>query len=241
MGKKHLNFLKVCLFAAGLLLSAMIGLWLPGIYPDLLVWRRALSCATVISVYLGAAAPLFLTEINHGSNLDSLFTGGAVYYRGIMIYALISLVGILLNQFMTIRFSTAVLIQAIAVFVWLLYAYCACAAGHATSSVALREKKKTEYLDQMREKMQVLKVKAEQLDEEQKSLKEMMRKLCDSVRYLSPSDQQQAVELERQMLLMIEEISMDPVLAGNRNSSEQQLKEKLKQLELLYKQRKNVY
>lgn len=240
MKNNGLSVLRTCLFAAGLILSAFIGLWIPGIYPVFMIGRRVLTCTTVMLIYIAAAVPLFLMEWKNCRNYDPLFTGGAVYYRGFVIYAAVSIFRIYLIQIMAISVAVAVITQLAALFVFVVYVFLACVSGHHTEQVQRREHLKTAGLDQLREKFQMLYTQAEILGEDQEQIKVLVKKLGEDVRYLSPSDRKTAQSLEKEMLALVDGIAADPVFRGNPDCSTEEIMKKLNELDLLCRQRKNI-
>ena len=241
MRNNQLPFFKMCLFLAGLLLSFLIGMWIPGIYPVEIVWRRWLTCTTVILLYLAGTLPVLMMEVRSLKDADPLFLAGAVYFRGFVAYALVSIVRIFLIQWMIIGFASALVSELTALFVFFVYVYLACFTGNHTESVAEYERAKTADLDEIRENLQMLEAKAKLLGEEQKEVCEKIKKLRENVRYLSPSDRETAESLEREMLAQIAEISSDPLFQGNGNSCNDRILQKLNDLDILYRQRKSIY
>lgn len=240
MQNNQLSFFKMCLFLAGLLLSFLIGMWIPGIYQVEIVWRRGLTCTTVILLYLAGTLPFLMMEIRSLKDADPLFLAGAVYFRGFVAYALVSIVRIFLIQWMMIGFTSAVVSELTALFVFAVYAYLACFTGDHTESVAKYERAKTADLDEIREELQMLEAKASLLGEEQKEICERIGKLKENVRYLSPSDRETAESLEREMLARIAEISSDPIFQENGSDCKDRVLQKLSDLDRLYRQRKSI-
>ena len=71
-------------------------------------------------------------------------------------------------------------------------------------------------------------------------LDEAVKKLSDDLRYLSPSSDTAAVELENKMFILLKEIIADPVFSTPGASNSNAVK-KLAEVTLLFRQRKTIY
>lgn len=232
-----MNHEKSYAFRLFLYLFGLIIIILAAIFwtiPSLLLWRSVYFWLLVLSVYLIIFLP-FVIDILPEKSLHFVFTGGIVYYRGAVTYTVIALIlmwldlsGIAGMRFLYIGFLIALL-------VYLVYVYLACIAGTHTEKVIRHNQEKKAVLDEVKFKTESLINIAESNQNEQ--LLNELQKIQEDVRYISPSDDPRALDLEYQILDLIDDLTN----MQNGKDTESGFEDDLKKLKLAVKQRKSIY
>lgn len=202
--------------------------------PFLMAWQSIYFWLLVMSVYLIMFLP-FVIDILSEVSKDFVFTGGIVYYRGALVYTVIAviLMWIDLSGAGSMRFLYIGFL--IALFVYLVYVYLACVAGSHTENVIQHNQEKKAVLDETKFQADSLVNLLESTDDV--SLCGQVEKIRDDIRYLSPSDDPRAADLEYQILDLLEDL----MKAEQNHGSQTQKEEDLKRLKLAVKQRKSIY
>lgn len=222
MRAKLISTARLILFLAGAVILALLVLFL---------FRGAARTATAIafmiyvalSVYAIAVLPLVFTfQVD-----DGMVIGSIIYYRGVWVFAGLSAV-IFVITLLAKRVTPLILVLEIAaIFVLFLYLLVSYRLAANTLKVQKKEQQKKAALDELKAQALLLQQRADLLDNEAASVKERLRKLTDSVRYLSPSDDPKAAPMETKLLDMMATIDLADISPQD-----------LQDMELLYQQRK---
>lgn len=202
--------------------------------PFLMIWQSVYFWLLVLSVYLIMFLP-FVIDILSETSRNFVFTGGIVYYRGAIIYTVIALIlmwldlsGLAGMRFLYIGFLTAL-------FVYLVYVYLACIAGSHTENVIQHNQEKKAVLDEVKFRTNSLVNIVENNQDDH--LQSELQKIQEDIRYISPSDDPRAADLEYQILDLIDDLTS----AQNEKNHENRTEDDLKKLKLAVKQRKSIY
>jgi len=197
-----------------------------------------ISCIVVMIVYILAFLPI-LIEGFFRSNVSAMVIGGVVYYRGMIPYACAS-IAIIVRMYMGLPIRFAILAQCISLAVFLLYFFLSFFTQAHIENVAAAEETKKAGVMLLREEGNQLALAADRLGEKDKDLKESIKKLAGDFRFLSPSDNERAIELEDRMIRLLEELNADRIFANSENRDLTSVREKVGELDYLYKQRKSI-
>ena len=192
------------------------------------------SWISVFVMYLVIATP-FIAPLLHSDKLDALFTGGIIYARGACVYLILSILILFAAITGTFRIGILYLFQLTALFVLILYLYLSLGAASFTSGVQKYEKDKSADLDKVKSEAKMLSTSLSGMDPD---ICTKMGKIAEDIRYISPSDDGRARNLEVQMLDLLDEMNdrrnMEPF-------DKAAFRKYLDQLQALTAQRKNYY
>lgn len=194
------------------------------------------SCVSVSLLYLAVFLPIVFGSFKGG--VATIAASGAVYYKGLTIYGIISIADIVL-AFTLIPLSVAIVIQSVAVFVfvvWLLMAIVT--KDHIESSLRDEEIKKSPVME-LRSRSRKLAAIAAGLDKGS-SIRAGAEKIADDMQYLSPGNTDDAHDIERRMLAVLDSIIMDSYFASEEKGSTDSLESKFRNFDALYRERKNM-
>ena len=96
-------------------------------------------------------------------------------------------------------------------------------------------------LQVLRRKSENLAIKADTLDDAYRTIKEGIAGIKDDIRYLAPSDDPAAFDLEKKIENAIDEISGNDIWIMKENVSGQFIDKQLSDLKILIAQRKKIY
>ncbi len=215
---------RMVLFVLGaLVLGLLIGFGLPA--PLRVFLMIPFLIVIAVMVYVVLLAPLvFGFEMSDGS-----LVGGIIYYRGATIFAVLS--AAVAVWALTTRSVSPFFIILEAAFLVLfgVYVLLSSSAAAHVEQIKHTEAYEKAVLDELKLRAATLRNTVEQLggDDEAHAA---VRKLTESIRFLSPSEKEEARQLETMMIMKLESLDLT-------HDADSQLRE----LELLYRQRKGIY
>ncbi|MDR2095339.1 MAG: hypothetical protein LBP76_07450 [Treponema sp.] len=187
-------------------------------------------------MYLFAFLPFFFSVINI-SNFSAKIPSLAMVWAGIFLYIPASAAVILALKNSIILFNTALIIQAVLVFLFFLDIYFAYFANSHIQAVAVEESGKLQYVTEMKNKALLLVVKAGSLTEAYEQIQGRIKKTAEDIRYFSPLDRGKSMEADLKIINSIENLSRlcDVVSEGGHPDS---FDAEINKLQLLIKERK---
>jgi hypothetical protein len=193
---------------------------------------------SVVVMYLVFFCPFFFSSITI-NNFSGKIPHLALVWTGIALYLVASFVVIRLVRSSTISFNTAVIIQAVLVFVFAIDVYFAYFASSHARDVAGEEASKRHYLSEIKSKAASLALAAGSLPSEYEQVQKTIRAAADDIRYLSPVDHMGALDVELEILSTLDTLSLccDAVA---RKGQPMSFEEDARKLQTLVKQRKLV-
>lgn len=195
------------------------------------------SCINVSLMYLAFFLP-FIYGVLKG-NIAASVIGGTVYYRGLMKYCTVSVANIVLG-FIAIPLNIAILIQSVALFVFVLWVIMAIAAkGHLESAYRNEEIKKSPVME-LRSCGAKLMALSARLDKDN-SIRIQSEKIAEDLRYLSPGNTVDEHDLERKMLVVLDGIIKDGYFLSEGSGNVDLLEDKFRDFDVLYRERKNMH
>lgn len=138
----------------------------------------------------------------------------------------------------SITLTLAITIELAALFVFLVYIFLARVASDNIIDVEESEDVKKALISELRSKAQMLSSFDDNLGNMSSDMVKAIKKIDEDMRYLSPSSSSEAQELESQMLTVIDSILSSGCFRAGGNGAYELLEAKLKEFDLLYKQRK---
>ena len=202
--------------------------------PFLMLWQSVFFWLLVLSVYLIMFLP-FVIDILNETSLNFVFTGGIVYYRGAIIYTIIALILMWMDISGLARMKVLYIGFLVALFVYFVYVYLACVAGEHTEKVIQHNQEKKAVLDEVKFRANSLINITE--NNQDNLLQSELQKIQEDIRYISPSDDPRAADLEYQILDLIDDLTN----IQNGKETGNSTGEDLKKLKLAVKQRKDIY
>lgn len=237
MKKNDYSIIKIVIFLLGFIVIALAAVLLK----DLIMAKTGVyifSFITVELLYAAAMFPIILGRF-YAKNTH-MIASGMVYYKGMIIYAVISVADIVF-ALRSIKLTLAITIELAALFVFLVYIFLARIASDNIIDVEESEDVKKALISELRSKAQMLSSFDDDLGNMSSDMVKAIKKIDEDMRYLSPSSSSEAQELESQMLTVIDSILSSGCFRAGGNGSYELLEAKLKEFDLLYKQRKNIY
>ena len=232
MDRRSSDNFRIALFIFGAVIIILASILVP--LRMLLLTTRIFVWIAVFVMYLVIATP-FIAPLLHSDKLDALFTGGIIYARGACVYLILSILILFAAITGTFRIGILYLFQLTALFVLILYLYLSLGAASFTSGVQKYEKDKSADLDKVKSEAKMLSTSLSGMDPD---ICTKMGKIAEDIRYISPSDDGRARNLEVQMLDLLDEMNdrrnMEPF-------DKAAFRKYLDQLQALTAQRKKYY
>lgn len=238
--KKDFSIFKLLIFMLGLAIIVLAA-FLIGPLWERDTWRMVYSWISIALIYTAFALPLVLHNGTRDGDSTHVFIGGIVYYRGVIVYAIVSLGIIFLVELLRIPAAYAVVAQCVMIFVFMVYFFVACFTDDHIVTVNRQERSKMAVLQVLRRKSENLAIKADTLDDAYRTIKEGIAGIKDDIRYLAPSDDPAAFDLEKKIENAIDEISGNDIWIMKENVSGQFIDKQLSDLKMLIAQRKKIY
>lgn len=194
------------------------------------------SFVSILLTYILFFLPMFFGPFT--GDVAGTVLGGTFYYRGLTIYALLSAVNIAL-VFVFMPLAVSIIIQCIALFVLLLWAFLGQVTKEHIDDSLRNEDVKKSVVTELRNRAAKLTAMTSSLESENK-IRANARKIEENMRYLSPSDNPEAREIELQMLAKLNAILNDPLLTSSAGAENASLSGKFNDFDVLYKERKSI-
>jgi hypothetical protein len=197
---------------------------------DKFVW------VSISVMYLFFFLPFFFSVINTG-NFSAKIPSTTMVWIGIFLYIPASVVVILALKNSVIVLNTALIIQVVLVFLFLVDVYFAYFANSHIQAVAVEESGKLQYVTEMKNKALLLVVKAGSLTGAYEAIQAQIKKAAEDIRYFSPVDRGKSMETDLKIINSIEDLSQlcDVVSGGGHPDS---FDAGINKLEILIKERK---
>lgn len=235
MKKSKLSVIGIVTFVFGIL--AIVAAFLL-LYPFFIFNQEAyiFTFVSALLIYILFFMPMFIAPFR--GDAAGIAIGGGLYYKGLSLYTVISVVNIVL-AFMLIPLAVSVVIQFVALFVLLLWVFMAqFTKEHIDDSLQAEEAKKSTVME-LRSRSSKLIALTSGLESDNPNLVRA-RKIQENMRFLSPSDTPQAQELDRRLLIQLDTIIRDPLLTSAAGAQPESLKKKFDEFDVLYKERKSI-
>jgi hypothetical protein len=187
-------------------------------------------------MYLFLFLPFFFSVINI-SNFSSKIPSMTMVWGGIFLYIPASAVVILALKNSALAFNTALIIQAVLVFLFFVNIYFAYFANSHIQAVAVEESGKLQYITEMKNKALLLVVKAGSLTGAYEQNQKRIKQAAEDIRYFSPVDRGKSMETDLKIINSIENVGQfcDVVSEGGHPDS---LDAEIDKLQILIKERK---
>lgn len=235
MKKREYHAVSLILFILGIVVLAFAFLLLSPLFEN----NRAeytFACVSVSLLYLAFFLPIILYSFKGG--VSAAAASGAVYYKGLTLYGVISIADIIL-EFTVIPLSIAIVIQIIALFVFVVWiAMAVITKSHIESTLQDEEQKKSTIME-LRSRSRKLSALAAGLDKGN-IIRESAEKIADNMQYLSPGNTADSHDIERRMLAVLDSIIMDSYFVSDGNLPTDSLESKFRNFNVLYRERKNM-
>lgn len=229
MNNENNKTFKVLIFAIGLAILLISPFFLE------IKWLQASSIVFImlvaVTVYCAAFLPLLFNTILSKIETKTI-VGGTIYYRGFIVYLIVSAVIIycLLKTSLTIKLC--ILLQLISLFALLIYIYLSFFVFTHIKNTVEYENNKKETLSLIKTSGDSLKIKLQRLNDEE--INNKITNITNNIRFLSPSDNQVGREYEQKMYHIVNQLLNDNF------SDVDAIKRKLNEIDELYQLRKNI-
>ncbi len=235
MRKNEYMTAKLVVFFLGLAVLTVIAVVLAPIFV-LRLGAYIFSCISIVSAYVAAFLPVLVSRFS--GHIASAASGMAVYYRAMSTYATVTVINVALLLFMILPVGIAIAIQCVALFVFIIWMFLALASTDHIDAVQQEEDEKKSLVVQLRSKADRLTAISSRVDNS--NVCKAVNSIAENMRYLSPGSSDEARDLERRMLVVLDTILMDSYFSGDAGSLGS-LESKLDDFNALYLERKNMY
>lgn len=239
MNKRGLSIFKGIIFALGFLIILFLYLSV-GKKEDIEGWRQTYLWLSLIVSYLVLFFPIFFPPRDkHASG--GIFITGIMYLASSIVFIIISLpLALLVYNGVFEKIFIPLLIQSIFLFFFLLEVFLCVFTTEHISSVTHTESQKLAGVLEIRALANALNTKVASLGDEHNVLKKDIAQLADDLRYLSPSGNPVARDIEQKIYVLLQEIDMDPLFT-TREASNTNAISRIKEVATMLKQRKSIY
>ena len=235
MKKSEFSPVRLILFILGIIVLAFAFTMLAPLF-EYKQKQYIFACVCVSLLYLAISIPILLISFKGG--IAGTAVSGAVYYKGLSIYSVVTVADIAL-AFTVFPLVIAIVIQAIALFVLIIWLFMAIVSkNHIESSARTEEIKKAPVME-LRSKAQRLSALAAGL-EKGSSIRTASEKIADNMRYLSPGNTRAEHDLEYKMIATLDSIIADSYFVAGGGTPSASLESKFTDFEALYRERKNM-
>ncbi|MGN1423126.1 MAG: hypothetical protein ACI4XA_07105 [Oscillospiraceae bacterium] len=235
MKKNEHLAVRVIIFVVGIVVLAVAYTLLSPLFERMMP-EYIFTCVSVSLLYLAVFLPILLGSARGG--IASLAAAAAVYWKGLAAYFTASVVAIVL-AFTFIPLVIPIIIQCVALFVFVIWMCLALVAKGHIESTARDEEAKKSGVTALRNRAGRLAALAAGL-EKGDSMRAAAEKIAEDMRYLSPGNTAEAQDLERSMLAVLDTIITDSYFISGEKGPTAQLESKLKNFDALYRVRKNM-
>jgi hypothetical protein len=234
MTKKSSFYFRSILFVMGIFIIALAYNLTRGentpAAPDAFMW------ASIAVMYLVLFCPFLFSAVsikNFSRKIPSL----VMVWIGIFLYIPLSIIIIFLVKNSIFSLNTALIVQAVLLFFLVLNIYFGYFASSHAVQVAESETEKKLYLTEIKSKAASLTFKASDLPAAYEQIRKELTQTADDIRYISPVDGGNGMELELQILTSLDSLiqDCDSVSQGGRPIY---LEDDTKKLRRLVKERK---
>ena len=198
---------------------------------DVFVWL------SIALMYLVFFLPFFFSAINI-ANFSRKIPTLSMVWPGIILYIAASMVNILLlKNSPAFSLNTAIIIQAILLFLFFIDVYFAYFASSHVQSVAAEEAEKQHFIGQIKSKAQVLSISVNRLPDEYENARRTLKQTMEDIKYIFPVNGSASGNLEQMILISLNTLSelADDILSGAHSVS---LEDETANLQTLVKERK---
>ena len=203
-------------------------------------WRMTFAYISLCVIYILFFLPgCFALRDDRKSG--NIFIGGAVYFKGCVVYKILSAIVAGCIFGLLIPFAIAFSLQMAAFFIFLIYCYLSGVASDKVLGVKLQEEAKTSQLKALQAGTASMLIRVNQSAKCDEEMKKSVRKLSEDLRYLSPSNTSRCAELEGCMLDIVNTVCRAGYLDEKSLASQDELKKMIDELTMLYEQRKLMY
>jgi hypothetical protein len=192
--------------------------------------------ASIVGMYLVLSCPFLFSTIgikNFSGKIPSL----TMVWIGIFLYIPLSIIIIFLLKISIFSINAALIVQAVLLFFFVLNIYFGYFASSHAVQVAANEAEQKLYLTEIKSKAASLTLKAGALPSEYEQIQKELKQTADDIRYISPVDGGNGMELELQILTSLDFL-IQYCDAASRGSRPLYLEEETKKLRTIVKERK---
>lgn len=233
--KKNSIAVRLIVFIIGLVVLGIAFVLLSPLFISI-PFRYIFVCINVSLMYLAFFVP-FISDVIKG-NVVTAVTSGIVYYRGFIKYCIVSAVNIVL-VFTLIPLNAAIVIQSVALFVFILWIVMASITKDHLESVYRDEEIKKSHVIELRSRGTTLAALSSRLDKGN-AIRIQSEKIAENMRYLSPGNTEAEHDIEYKMLNVLDSIVKDSYFLSGGSGNEDLLENKFKDFDVLYRERKNM-
>lgn len=235
MKKRKYSAVRLLLFILGSIVLVFAFLMLAPLF-EYKCAQYVFSCVSISLLYLVAFLPALLVSLNE--KVAVLAASGAVYFKGMVTYGVISIADIVL-AFTVLPLSVAIVIQSIALFIFIVWLFMAIVTKDYIESSLHDEEIKKSLVMELRSRAGKLSALAAGLDKGN-SIRVCAEKIADNMRYLSPGNTDNEHDIERRMLAVLDSIIMDDYFVSEGRMPTELLESKFRNFDALYRERKNM-
>jgi hypothetical protein len=203
MTKNSLSVFKFVLFVFGaaivFLIFKLSGGGQPLTQSDTFMW------ISIALMYLVVFLPFFFSAIQIG-NFSGKIPSLVMVWTGIFLYIPVSIVVIVLLKTETIPFNTALIVQAVLVFLFAIDIYFGYFANLQVHSVAREEAGLRQYLTEIKAKALSLALTVDRLPPQYEKVQKTVKQALDDIKYITPVQNNRGTDTEIKIVSVLDSI-----------------------------------
>jgi len=236
MNTQQLGLFKILLFFSGFVVIAVAFMILNLPIPEdglsdiqKFIWIEIPLC------YLIFIVPLFFSSIS-SRNIDTKITSTVHIWLGVSIFEMtaITLIVLVVNEVIPIK--NAVLVELVLFFILAIFVYFGYFAGNRIGKVQNEEQQSLNKIADLKEAFKMLSLKSDTWSDELYEQKVKIKKLCDDVCYISPVDNDVALNMESKLLILANLLTESPLTPADTETKIKEIADLISQRKLLTKQ-----
>ncbi|MDR2417600.1 MAG: hypothetical protein LBD79_00925 [Treponema sp.] len=157
---------------------------------------------SITLMYLVFFIPFFFSSIRL-SSFSSRIPSLVVFWTGVVFYIIASIVVIILLSLYIVSVNTAIIAQAALLFLFAVNGYLALFASSHAHRVSVEEDTKQRFIDEIKSKAQFLLLSAGGLPAESENAREIIKRVVEDIKYISPLNDGAGDELELKIIISL--------------------------------------
>jgi hypothetical protein len=162
----------------------------------------AFTWVSITLMYLAFFIPFFFSSIRL-SSFSGKIPSLVMVWTGVVFYIIASIVVIILLSLYIASVNTAIIAQAILLFLFAVDGYLALFASSHARRVSVEEDTKQQFIGEIKSKSQVLSLSAERLPAEFESARTVIKRASEDIKYISPLNDGAGEELELKIIISL--------------------------------------
>lgn len=231
--KKTQTF-NAILYVLGIsLICALFFVSFKDIFSEDIFWLDLAVSVGVYTLFMFNAGRLFMSS----EDMNSQWGGIGIRWFFMWMYSTLAVIAMVIMYFTDLAFSVQILVQAALLLLLLFGFFFSMLANKQVASVSRQHQREASGLNNMRELVSRFEIHISSKNPD-KTVVKLLDEIKDNIRYLSPSQDGIALDLESQFIVELSEI-MTSIARGDKTLDTDEVLNKLDSCNTILKQRKN--